>query len=531
MKLSGIIRKNRRIIIFFVAFVLIAAGMTLTFSKRMEASVGITAAVEAEEGSVFSGGIAGHPETGGYEWAIFGCGLIAMGAMAFLALQGGWRKEKLFLAIVIPLGVLYLFMMVPFSIPDEQTHYESAYQVSSALLFRPGMGTLEHFDYTGLNGHHNVSSGYSRVMRDLFATMETRTEFPLAQKKIFEISFPVMYLPQALGLALGRLIGGNFVQIFLIGRLFNLLFYTLCVYWAIRLTPRYKTLFLMIGMMPMAIHQAASYNYDAFHIGMAALLFALVFRMAAGKGKITIREFIPAAAVALLLIPAKPTNFPLLLAFLLIPRERFGKPGQKWAWMIGAWILVLGATLLIQGSGISWAASGNNKYTNWEGSRNYSISYALAHPFDTVKVYLNTFQNQGIVLLYQSVGSVFSGQTMQMPESYIRIYLLMLVLCVLRRADETDRVTWKDRTILLGGALLTVALTMTVMFLAWTTEGSREISGLQGRYFIPCLLPMLICLDNDAIRVHKNIDPFVIICGLAVHQSLITETLCKTMLT
>ena len=33
---------------------------------------------------------------------------------------------------------------------------------------------------------------------------------------------------------------------------------------------------------------------------------------------------------------------------------------------------------------------------------------------------------------------------------------------------------------------------------------------------IKILLPMLICLDNDAIRVHKNIDPFVIISGFCI---------------
>ena len=60
----------------------------------------------------------------------------------------------------------------------------------------------------------------------------------------------------------------------------------------------------------MAMQQAASLSYDAFNIGGALLLFGAVFRTAAGKEKITIREFGLIALIGLLLIPAKPTNFP-----------------------------------------------------------------------------------------------------------------------------------------------------------------------------------------------------------------------------
>lgn len=519
--------KTKRLIIFIAAFVIIAGVMTLSFSRRLEVSVGITAEKQDPD-SFFSGGIAKYPGAGTYAWVIFILGLIAVGTMAFLVLRSGWRMEKLFLAIVIPLGLLYMFMMAPLSIPDEQVHYQCAYQISGVLTFQPGKAIAEHLDYHGLVGHYNLSSGYDRMMQDVFAPLGRGEEISLPY--CYNMAYPVMYLPQALGIALGRLIWGNMVQILLIGRLFNLLFYTLCVYWAIRLTPKYKPLFLMVGLVPMAMQQAASLSYDAFNIGGALLLFGAVFRTAAGKEKITIREFGLIALIGLLLIPAKPTNFPLLLFYLLIPSERFRNWKQRWIWLGGAWLLTLGVVLLTQRSGISGVATSYDNALNWEGKQNYSVAYALSHPVDTIKVYVNTIRIDGSLLFYQSIGSVLAGQTMPLPMSYIKIYLILMILCVLRRAGSSDRITWQSRTIFLGSSLLCVFLTMTTMFLIWTSEGRETIQGLQGRYFTPCLLPALLCLDNDVIILHRDVDKFVIITGLVMHMGIIMEVLCKTML-
>ena len=506
---------------------MIAAGMTLEFSKRLIASVAITAADHDPE-MVFSGGIARFPHAGTYSWVVFILGLIVTGAMAFLVLRSGWRKEKLFLAMAIPLGLIYVFMMVPLAIPDEQVHYQTAYQLSSILRFRPGMGIAEHFDYNGLGGHYNLTSGYDRVMRDLLAPFNSGEETSL--RFHYNLTYPVMYIPQALGLALGRLLGGNFVRIFLIGRIFNLLFYVLCVYWTIRLTPKYKMLFMMIGLMPMAIHQAASFSYDAFNIGGALLLFALVFKAALGKGRILFREFILIILVGVLLIPAKPTNYPLLLVYLLIPTERFQSIKQKCLWLITAWILTLAVVLLIQMGGITSVTSSTETGTNWEGKQNYTVAYAFAHPLETAKIYLNTIRLYGSELFYQSIGSVMAGQTMPIPGKYVKVYLLLLLLCVLHRENDNKVIPWQDRVVCFGSAALSVLLTMTTMFLAWTSVDQETIQGLQGRYFIPCFPLALICLDNDVIRIHRDVDRFVMITGLVMQIGIIMEVLCKTML-
>ena len=521
--------KSRKLVVFFLVFAVIAAGMTAEFSSRMTASVAISAGPR-EPGVVTSGGIAAHPEAGTYAWVIFILSLVITGTMAFVVLRSGWRPEKLFLVMAIPLGMIYLFMMVPLAIPDEQVHYQTAYEISSVFLFRPGMGNPAHFDYTGLGGHYNLTSGYEMMARELLAPLASGEETQLPF--YYGSSYPVMYIPQALGLAIGRLLGGNFARIFLTGRLFNLLFYTVCVYWAIRLTPKYKMLFVMVGAMPMAIHQAASFSYDAFNIGGILLLLAAVFRARDGEGKITIREFGLTALIGLLLMPAKPTHVPLLLVYLLIPAERFESKKQRWLWIGTAWAVTVTAVLLIQMRSIfALGTPGEGPATNWEGKQNYTIAYALAHPAEAIKIYWNTIRLNGKeLLLYQPIGSVMAGFSMIIPGKYIKIYLVMLILCVLRRENQEATITWKSRAIFLGCDALIVLLTMTTMFLAWTSVGQETIQGLQGRYFIPCLLPGLLCLENSVVRIHKETDRFAMTVGIIMQMGIIMEVLCKTML-
>ncbi len=519
--------KSKQLIVFFLVFAVIAAIMTVEFSRRMTASVEISAGPQ-EPGAITSGGVAAHPGAGSYAWVLFILSLVITGAIAFLILRSGWKAEKLFLVIAIPLGIIYLFMMVPLAIPDEQVHYQTAYEISSTFLFRPGMANPEHFDYTGLGGHYNMTSGFARVAEELFAPLKSGEETALAFH--YEASYPLMYLPQALGLAIGRLLDGNFIRIFLTGRLFNLLFYALCVYWAIRLTPKYKTLFVLVGSMPMALHQAASFSYDAFNIGGTLLLLALVFRAADQKGPITIKEFGLIALTGLLLIPAKPTNCPLVLVYLLIPGERFTSKKQRWLWILGAWAVTAGAAALFQLGGISSVAGSGPTATNWEGKQNYTIAYAMANPAETVKIYVNTVKRYGSELFYQMFGSVLAGQTMAIPGRYIKIYLLMMILCVLRRENQEATVTWKSRVIFLGSGALIVLLTMTTMFLAWTSVGERTIQGLQGRYFIPCLLPALLCLENSVIRAHKDVNRFAMTVCVIMQMGIIMEVLLRTML-
>ena len=55
--------------------------------------------------------------------------------------------------------------------------------------------------------------------------------------------------------------------------------------------------------------------------------------------------------------------------------------------------------------------------------------------------------------------------------------------------------------------LSTLALIFAAEYLTWTPVGSMEISGVQGRYFIPLLIPAFVIFNNrikyDLSRIYK----------------------------
>lgn len=521
--------KTRKLILVILCFALIAGALTVMFIRGVDRAI-VSSAGGHDSEAVFSGGISRYPETRGYAWALYLLGVAVTGGLVFLVWKSGWREEKLFLAMIIPLGLIYIFMMVPLAIPDEQVHYQSAYQLSNIFRFQwSGRGTClaEHFDYTGLGGHYNLSSGVARVMRELFAPAAGE-EVPLPFH--YNLDYPVMYLPQALGLALGRLLGSNLVRLFIIGRLFNLLFYALCFYWAIRLTPKYKTLVMMIGLMPMAVQQAASFSYDGFIIGLSLLLFALIFRTSKQKGRITFREFIPICLTGLVLIPAKPVYYPLLLLLLLIPKERFGDWKRKLLWLAGCWAVVLLVVFLFQLSGISAVANSGHTETNWQGGENYTFSYMLANPGETAHVFVTTIRARWLDLLYESIGHSLAGMTITLQTAYPKAYLALLVLCVLRQCGDREKIGAAPKALMLVASAFSILLFMVTMFLSWTTRGQEVIQGLQGRYFIPFLPLGLICLDNDTIMLHRNTDRFVLTGALVLQAATIMGVLIRTLM-
>ena len=109
---------------------------------------------------------------------------------------------------------------------------------------------------------------------------------------------PVGYVPQAAGIAIGRLIGVEPLTAFYLGRLTNLLISIALAFFAIRLAPFGKPLFLLIGLLPMTMFELASLSCDALTIS-GAIFFTALLLWASTK------EALRGAVVAGILVPRR----------------------------------------------------------------------------------------------------------------------------------------------------------------------------------------------------------------------------------
>lgn len=436
---------------------------------------------------------------------------------------------RAFFLLTFGLGLLYMLAMTPMAIPDEKTHYQSAYQLSNAFLFQwneMDYGDANHFDYSGLREHVNVGSAYDRFFRELFSPKGSyeKVEIPYPHS----ISYPVMLIPQALGIFIGRLLGANFLITFYLARFCNLLFYSFCIYYAVKKAPRFKLMFGTLGIMPMALHQAASCSYDTFINGMMFVLLALILNGIDQDEQITIGEIIHIVVVSALLCPAKAVYTPVLLCLCLIPKNRFFNQKHRWFFIVGTLVLCCCLILLFQMMILSDLVTSEPKL-NWEGGKNFTVSYILQHPRGTIDIFSRTFQRDWKDWMQQGVGRILAGLTIMMDELPIYTYIGLLIISAFSYEGENRSFSLRQKLTFITSAMCTVFAVMLTMFLGWTSDTRTVILGIQGRYFIPIFPLLLMCLNNRMVKNNHPIEKYVSAVSVLINYDFLTHVLFITM--
>ncbi|MBQ9307868.1 MAG: DUF2142 domain-containing protein [Clostridia bacterium] len=465
-----------------------------------------------------------------YALIVYGLFLAMMLGLALCIAFGKLKTEGLCALMALCIGLGYLASITPLSVPDESVHYTNTYKVASHLIGRGNredMGHPAYFDYAGFVGQHNVGSGYDRIARELTGTLQAQEE--VSGGFAGALAYPVMYLPQALGVALGRLLGRSMTGTFFLGRLTNLLFYALCVYLALKVTRRFRGLLALSALVPMALHQAASFSYDGYINGMALLFTALCMRAMAGEGRWPLKEQILTGVIGVLLMPAKPVYLPLLLLLILVPGSRFARTGHKWVCIAACVLAASLAILLFQLSGIRAVAGGGETALDVQGPVLYSVSDILRDPVGTVRLILHTLRIALFGWIGQGVGSLLSGLSLEISGWKITGYMLLLALSAMPREGE-EYVHFREKAVYALILLSCTGLVMLTMLLGWTPLDATWIQGVQGRYLIPVLPLVWLCLSARGLRVSREAWRPLLLGAVMVHMAVLGEVLRVTVL-
>lgn len=471
--------------------------------------------------------------------SLFSHGVMALmymavtGLISYIALASP-PLERAAAVSVLVIGLFYMIAITPLSPPDEAHHYQSTYQLSNYLLFQwddPEMGYSAHFDYRGLSRHENVPGGYLRMITEwsMSGGQGERVTIPTPRK----LSYPIEYLPQVIGLTVGRLLNLNFLGIFYLGRLTNLIFFAASVYFAVKRIPRFKALMALIAILPMTLHQAASYSYDAFINAMALLFVSALIREYNGEGKMNWKDFLWLLIPGALLAPAKAVYGVMLLLALLIPPQRFGGRKQKWGAIAAAALLCGGMLVAANFSSLQYrvqsAAKDAVEVDAQAGGQLYTVGFILEHPMETARIFLNTLKDQGIVWLMCGIGWYLSGLSLDISIVYVGWFAALLLLSVLACGQGAPKVTLGQRASFVICSGLVVLLAMLGMFTGWTVMGSPVVEGIQGRYFIPILPLLLLAVSGNWEAKWSQHENGIFAGGCVAHTLVILQIFSITI--
>ena len=455
-----------------------------------------------------------------------------------------YNPEKNFIWIASVIGVLLVFLTPPMTVPDEASHFINAYAVSKGHFFadvQDGQIGIEmpkvYADF--INKYGSVAQDSNH--RYSFSDYQSES---WQKQDMTEVVFyptnqtinPIGYLISGLGIAFGNIICLNFnlpYNLFLFGRMFNLAFYILIIYWAIKITPRFKRTMLVTALMPMSIFMAASFSYDAVIIPICFLLFAYVLKLSAFSEniRVTRQDIAVISILAFFLGGVKQAYLPLLLALFAIPIHRFGSKKRYFGCIFLVLIVALISFLVPQAMNQSIARNFPQPEREYE---NLQKNYLISHPDKIPTIIRNTLQEYPLFYLSGYFGTFWWLNT-SLPFPFLVLFCLFFVLIILIEASETGHIPIRLKTLSFLAVLVSLIGMFTKMYVSWTSLpwvmgiGAYIVAGIQGRYFIPLTLFGCLLLSNNWLLNLKLLSSVVKIADSATVYAILIFPLITIM--
>ncbi|HPG20585.1 MAG TPA: DUF2142 domain-containing protein, partial [Flexilinea sp.] len=425
-------------------------------------------------------------------------------------------------------GMLLIFLTPPMAVPDEAAHFINAYAVSKGHFFadvkddRIGVEMPKvYVDF--INKYGSVAQDKNH--RYSFSDYQSES---WQQQDMTEVVFypanrllnPIGYLISGLGIAFGNIVCLNFnlpYNLFLFGRVFNLAFYVLIIYWAIKITPRFKRTMMVTALMPMSIFLAASFSYDAVIIPICFLLFAYVLKLSAfpENTRITNHDIGTISIIAFFLGGIKQAYLPLLLTLFAIPIRRFGSKKRYIGCIFLVLIVALSSFLIPQTLNQSVTKNINQPEKEFE---NLQKDYIISHQDQIPIIIQNTLKEYPLFYLSGYFG-ILGWLDTSFPFPFLVLFYLIFISIILFDACETGHIPIRLKAFSFLAVIISIIGMFTKMYISWTSlpwvmgVGADLVAGIQGRYFIPLTLFGCILFSNNWIRNFKllsTLDKFAV---------------------
>ncbi len=409
------------------------------------------------------------------------------------------QYPHLFLIIGFIMGYMLLMTNPPWNANDEDRHFYNAYNLSQGHLGPQTQNGKCGFVLPASLIQQVVSFQgipYSDSMKLKADVTQGLADDPLNPEKSEFLETPstklppFAYIPAALMIKIGGMIHSSPVWLNWWGRLGCLLAYLLITFYALKITPYFKPLLMMIALSPVALYQAGSVTYDGMCMAFLFLFFALLLAYYFQEQKITLKQILILVAVAFAQRLSKDGYFLLFFAIAFVPMHKF--ENKKVYFMAIAGMVV--ASFLPSFLWSSYLASQHLPpelalQKDYLFDMSTSLQYNLKNPMMTIHLVTANILAQGKDWLLGSIGK-FGYSYVQLPSAMLWLYFLGMIV-VSMSESFTPHFTRRFRIAILVLLLLNVLGIIALFYLSVTPVGGYFIQGLQGRYFTP-LLPFIL---------------------------------------
>ena len=335
------------------------------------------------------------------------------------------------------------------------------------------------------------------------------------------------YLPQAIGIAVAKLLDMNVIWMLWLGRIFNLIFFAFMAALAVKITPCLKMPMIAVSCLPVTIYHAASVSIDSmfFALGILAVAYFLYLHQS-GENTIENKHLVMFSALCLLLGLCKLPFLAFIFLLLFIPKMNFKNDN------ILPFIIL--SILIVAVCGVLWSRYSTPALMHsWRSSLNQvnasqQLNYLLNNPSEIFKFIQQSIGISISDVLNELINFDYRNKASLSRYAFIIMAVEVFTAVILLTYPQKVKFDLKTRL----GAFLVFAViymgTFFVQLLTWEEVGQMYV-GVHIRYFIPllALIPIFIQLnfsgDENASRFDRYTYVFIIGFMATLIMALVTR--------
>lgn len=436
----------------------------------------------------------------------------AAGALPVFRAALGAKPERFFVFFCLLAGCLMLFLFPN----DASVNWDAEYHYEQALRYSylgEARTTAPDDDFIMMNS--NASDPY---------VWEERVAFHAWQQEMYragassggdpELMLNSVYeIFAGTGMFIGRVLHLSWNWTLYLGKLFNLLAYTACGYFAIRRLKGGKMILACVLLIPTNVFLASSFSYDPGVTGFLALSMSWFFaEWQEPERKLTWRcgsVILGSAAVACL---TKAFYVPAILFTLMMPRTKWAENRREDRRLMtrGQYVILALAAVLVSLLPYLLPMLQGSVATDMRGGLSSApmdqIRYILSDPARWLRVMLRFQRSYFAPAGSPGLLTFFAYQGMG---PFWQALYVLLVLLAFTDKKTADRSLERKPVIRIAGLALlylTTCIICLCLYVTFTEPEADFISGVQPRYLLPLVFPVLMLAGSGRAAKMLKID-------------------------
>lgn len=418
------------------------------------------------------------------------------------------RVSLWLILLIIVVGSFFSALIPPLQSPDEADHIKRAYLLSNGMIILDAQpesssasgGMID----SGLAAYFAAYQVLQFKPDRKLSTGEIDSAKRIKWTGIKEFTaapgtgyyFPIIYMPQAIGLAVGEKLGLPIDTSYRLARFMALVSIALILFAAFNFY-NVSPLLIALLILPMSVFQFSSASLDGISTALAILSIATFLRIANEKTSTSPWLFYSHTLSVVLVATSRAHLLPLLALVLVasfyIQKKKFFYISAFALFFVLAWTLIATKTTV--------------GFSDKVGASTASVAlFYIANPLAFFGVLKATLSNNDLVSFYRDsfLGVLGWLDTRFSENTYNTLFTCIILIGLLSVSVKNLKVEWVPRLVILFSALASILLIFIALLITWNRHPASLIEGVQGRYFLVPMIMLAYAISGGGLKLYEG---------------------------